>query len=80
MSRAQQRHAAEDARIATMLTTLFGSTDEPNAVTTLRRGHENALQRMQRDSHEARLTFILPPTASMPGAAYSPEMLFGPRG
>ena len=81
---AQQRLAAEDARIATMLSTLFGSANEPNAVepnaiAAFRRGHRNAVHRLEQDSHEGRLTAVLSPTASMPSAVYCPERLFGTR-
>ena len=59
-----------------MLTTVHGSIDEPRTVAVMRRGLQNALRRFKDDSHQAHLTCIFPPTASMPTASYMPEQLF----
>ena len=66
----------ENALIRDMLMSLFGSEDDTNTITVMLRGRRNALRRMQEDSHQAKLTSILPPTASMPSALYEPEQLF----
>ena len=66
----------ENALIRDMLMSLFGSEDDTNTITVMLRGRRNALRRMQEDSHQAKLTSILPPTASMPSALYAPEQLF----
>ena len=79
----EQRKNLADARIAKeerllreMLTIVSGSADEPKTIAVMRKGLKNALRRFRDDSHEARLTSIFPPTASMPSASYLPEQLF----
>jgi hypothetical protein len=73
---ADARIAKEERLLREMLTTVHGSTDEPRTVAVMRRGLQNALRRFKDDSHQARLTCIFPPTASMPTASYMQEQLF----
>jgi hypothetical protein len=73
---AEDRVRKEDERLKEMLTTIFGNADDPSMIAAMRRGRSNVLRRLRDDSHLARLTAVLPPTASMPSAAYAPEQLF----
>jgi hypothetical protein len=66
----------EEEVITEMLTSLFGSPDEPNTLTVMHRGQINAHRRLRDDSHQTRTTCVFPPSASMPSATYLPEQLF----
>ena len=70
------RRAKEERRLQDMLQSLFNSADDTKTVSVMRTGKHNALRRLREDSHQARLTVVFPPTASMPGAVYAPEQLF----
>jgi hypothetical protein len=74
---AKQRLEKEESRIAELVGAFFNG-DEAAALTVarMRQGYKNALEWMADDSHEARLTGCMPPTASMLGAVYCPERLF----
>ena len=58
---AQSRLQKEDQLIKAMLTSLFGNEDDPNTLTVMHRGRKNALRRLRDDSHQARLTSVMPP-------------------
>jgi hypothetical protein len=73
---ADARIAKEERLLKDMLTAIHGNADEPRTVAVMRRGLQSTLRRLSDDSHQARLTAIFPPTASMPSAAYLPEQLF----
>ena len=73
---ADARIAKEERLLRDMLTTIYGSADEPRTIAVMRRGTQNALRRLSDDSHQARLTSVFSPTASMPAASYLPEQLF----
>ena len=73
---ADSRIAKEERLLREMLTIVNGSPDEPRTISVMHSGLQNALRRLKDDSHQARLTSIFPPTASMPSASYMPEQLF----
>ena len=74
---ARHRLEKEESRIAELVGAHFdGDESQALTITRMRQGYKNALEWMANDSHEARATACLPPTASMPEALYCPERVF----
>ena len=63
----------EEIRLQDMLKIMLGSPDDCSVVTAMRKAQGAITRRLRDDSHQARLTAPLPPTPSMPSAAYAPE-------
>ena len=69
-------YAAEDAMIQSMLSYASVGGD-PKCIQLMRAGRREVLTRMKGDSHKRDLTSVLWPSASLPGAVYSPSDIFG---
>jgi hypothetical protein len=68
-------YAAENVMISNVL--LYASIEEePKCVQAMRAGRKEVLRRLKEDSHTRDLTSVLWPSASLPGASFSPNDVF----